>query len=113
MSKFDEAMADYQKELEKIGIKNVDDELLKKVTKGLGPVIYNNDSSKVATSDPEELARVKTNFLIKKLEMEDSPALDAAITQVVEMFGSANRNKYRAVFYYLLVKNLSKEARYE
>lgn len=112
MSKFDDAMAEYRQELEKIGVKDVDDELLRKVTKGLGPLIYNNDAAKVSASDPEELMRVKNNFLIKKLGMEDSPALDQAIQQVITTLGSANRNKYRAVFYYLLVKNLSKEANY-
>jgi hypothetical protein len=50
--------------------------------------------------------------LIKKLGLDDSPALDAAIKEVCEQLGSANRNKYRAIFYYLLVKKFGKEAVY-
>lgn len=111
MSKFDEAVERYQAEMSKLGI-SCDVDLLKKVAKGLGPSIYNEDSSKVSCSDKEELARVKNNFLLKKLGMSDSPALDAAIQAVCEQLGSANRNKFRAMFYYLLVKKLGKESFY-
>ncbi|MCB0265218.1 MAG: DUF2853 family protein [Calditrichia bacterium] len=111
MSKFDEALERYQGEMSKLGIK-CDVDLLKKVAKGLGPSIYNEDSSKVSCSDKEELARVKNNFLLKKLGMKDSPELDAAIQDVCQQLGSANRNKFRAMFYYLLVKKLGKESFY-
>ena len=111
MSKFDEALERYQGEMSKLGIK-WDVDLLKKVAKGLGPSIYNEDSSKVSCSDKEELARVKNNFLLKKLGMKDSPELDAAIQDVCQQLGSANRNKFRAMFYYLLVKKLGKESFY-
>ncbi|MEM1324179.1 MAG: DUF2853 family protein [Bacteroidota bacterium] len=111
MSKFDEAVSRYQDEMNKLGI-SFDADLLTAVTKGLGPAIYSDDSSKVSCTDPEELARVKNNFLIKKLGLEDSPALDAALKEVCEQLGSANRNKFRGMFYYLLVKKFSKEAVY-
>ena len=52
MSKFDECMETYSSELKGLGI-SFDADLLKAVAKGLGPSIYNNDSSKVASSDPE------------------------------------------------------------
>ena len=112
MSKFDECMETYNLELKGLGI-SFDADLLKAVAKGLGPSIYINDSSKVSSSDPEELNRVKNNFLIKKLGMKDGPELDNAITKVVDKLGSSNRNKYRAIFYYLLVKNLGKESAYK
>jgi hypothetical protein len=108
MSKFDEAIVDYQAELEKTGI-SIDETLLKAVAKGLGPSIYNADSSKVSSSDPEEIARVRNNFLIGKLGLADAPELDTAIQEVVEMLGASNRNKYRAIFYALLVKKFKKE----
>lgn len=111
MSKFDECMDTYKGEMDKLGI-SYDADLLKAVAKGLGPSIYNTDSSKVSSADKDELARVKTNFLIKKLGMTDGPALDEAIAKVVDQVGSSNRNKYRAIFYYLLVKNLGKESVY-
>lgn len=111
MSKFDDLIATYESEAQKIGVK-VDSELLSKVTKGLGPSIYNADSAKVSCGDQAELDRVKANFLIKKLGLSDGPSLDEAIKQVCETFGSSNRNKYRALFYYMLVKKFGKEAQY-
>lgn len=111
MSKFDEALALYEKEAQKLGL-SVDSALLEKVTKGLGPAIYNNDSSKVSSSDKAELDRVKSNFLTGKLGLADGPELDAAIADVVNTLGSSNTNKYRALFYYLLVKKLGQEAAY-
>jgi Protein of unknown function (DUF2853) len=113
MSKFDEKMALYKEMLGSTkDLGGVDDALLTAVAKGLGPSIYNEDSSKVSCSDNTELERVKTNFLIKKLGLADSPALDTAISEVCEQLGSSNRNKHRAVFYYLLVKKLGKESIY-
>jgi hypothetical protein len=110
MSKFQEALTLYTKELkDKAGV-TADADLLKAVTKACGPAIYNEDSSRVSITDPEELARVKNNFLIKKLGLSDGPALDAAISEVGEQLGKSNRNKYRAMFYYLLVKKFGKES---
>lgn len=111
MSKFDDLVATYQGEAQKIGV-SVDSELLSKVTKGLGPSIYNADSAKVSCGDKTELDRVKANFLIKKLGLSDGQPLDDAIKEVCETFGSSNRNKHRALFYYMLVKKLGKESVY-
>lgn len=111
MSKFDDLMATYMEEAKKIGI-SVDTDLLTKVTKGLGPSIYNADSARVSCGDKAELDRIKASFLIKKMGMTDSANLDSAMQKVCETFGSANRNKYRALFYYILVKNLGKESQY-
>ncbi len=111
MSKFDEAIVTYKEEMQKSGI-SIDDALLTAVAKGLGPSIYNNDASRVSASDQSELDRVKNNFLIKKLGLTDGPALDAAVKEVVAQFGSSNRNKYRAIFYALLVKKFGKESNY-
>jgi Protein of unknown function (DUF2853) len=111
MSKFDEAIVTYQGELSKLGI-SIDATLLTAVAKGLGPSIYNADSSKVSSTDPEELARVKNNYLIGKLGLTDGPDLDDAIKAVVDQLGSSNRNKYRAMFYALLAMKLGKESFY-
>lgn len=111
MSKFDDLVATYQAEAQKIGV-SVDSELLSKVTKGLGPSIYNADSAKVSCSDQTELDRVKANFLIKKLGLADGQPLDDAIKEVCTAFGSSNRNKHRALFYYMLVKKFGKESQY-
>ncbi len=111
MSKFDECMNTYRAEFKKLNV-SFDDELLTKVAKGCGPSIYNKDAATVATSDSSELATVKNNFLIKKLGLKDSADLDKGIGKVVETFGSSNKNKYRAMFYYLLTKEFSKESAY-
>jgi Protein of unknown function (DUF2853) len=109
MSKFDDCMAQYTDCLTNTIKVSFDQELLTKVAKGLGPSIYNADSSLVSGSDQSELDRVKNNFLVGKLGLSDGAELDAAITEVVGQFGSSNRSKYRAVFYYLLTKKFSKE----
>ena len=111
MSKFDEAIELYTSEMNRLDL-GCDADLLKKVAKGLGPSIYNRDASLVSTSDPEELARVKKNFLIKKLGMTDSSELDDAVKAVGEKFGKGNRNKHRAIYYYLLVKHFGMESHY-
>lgn len=108
MSKFDEAVELYTGQVEKLGL-SIDADLLTKVAKGLGPSIYNKDAQTVSCSDPAELDRVKANFLIKKLGLEDSAELDDAIKAVCQEMGSSNRNKYRAIFYALLVKKFGKE----
>ncbi len=111
MSKFQACLDTYATEFGKIKVK-FDEDLLRAVTKGCGPSIYNPDSSKVSSSDQTELDRVKKNFLIKKLGLSDSDDLDGGIKKVVDTFGSSNRNKYRAMFYYLLVKHFKKESVY-
>jgi hypothetical protein len=55
---------------------------------------------------------VKKNFLMKKLGLNDSADLDAAIDKVIETYGKSERNKYRAVVYYMLVKHFGKEGVY-
>lgn len=109
MSKRDELIALYAKELkEKAGV-SADMDLLKKVTIGCGPSIYNKDAATVSCTQKSELETVKNNFLIKKLGLKDDAKLDAAIKEVCEQLGSSNRNKYRAMFYYLLTKKFGKE----
>jgi hypothetical protein len=87
-------------------------DLLTKVTIGCGPSIYNADAATVAGSQPSELETVRKSFLIKKLGMTDGPELMEAIHSVIETYGRSERNKYRAVIYYLLVKHFGKESVY-
>ena len=112
MSKRDELITKYAADLkDKCGIK-ADMDLLTKVTIGCGPSIYNADAATVSGSDASELATVKNNFLIKKLGLKDSPELDKGIAKVMDLYGKSNRNKYRAVVYYLLTKHFGKESAY-
>lgn len=112
MSKRDELIARYADDLRNKCKLEPDMALLTKVTIGCGPAIYNADSSTVAGTDPSELETVKNNFLIKKLGLPDSPALMDAIHAAIETYGKSDRNKYRAVMYYLLVKHFGKEGVY-
>jgi len=89
-----------------------DMDLLKKVTIGLGPAIYNMDSSKVSGTDDTELETVKRNFLLKKLGLSDGPQLMEAIKSVIDTYGTSERNKHRAVVYYILAKHFKKESVY-
>lgn len=112
MSKRDELIVKYAADLkEKCGV-TPDMDFLTKVTIGCGPSIYNADSSTVSGTDASELATVKNNFLIKKLGLKDGPDLDKGLDSVMETYGKSNRNKYRAVVYYLLTKHFKKEAVY-
>jgi hypothetical protein len=89
---------------------DADIDLLTKVTIGCGPAIYRADASLVAGSDPKELETVKKNFLVKKLGLADGPELDAALDEVIETYGRDNRQKYRAVVYYMLTKRFGRES---
>ncbi|MCF8714325.1 DUF2853 family protein [Joostella atrarenae] len=112
MSKRDELIEKYAADLkDKCGV-TADKDLLTKVVIGLGPSVYNADASTVSGTDEKELATVKNNFLIKKLGLSESDDLDGAIDSVIEKYGKSNRNKYRAVVYYLLVKHFKKESAY-
>lgn len=112
MGKRDELIAKYADDLKNKCKVTPDMALLTKVTIGCGPSIYDNDAQTVAASDKDELERIKSNFLVKKLGLKDGPSLMDGINAAVEAYGKSERNKFRAVFYYLLVKHFSREAAY-
>ena len=112
MSKRDELIEKYAADLkDKCGV-TADMNLLTKVTIGCGPSIYNADSATVSSSDESELETVKKNFLKGKLGLSDRDDLDGGINAVMDAYGRSNRNKYRAVVYYLLTKHFGKESIY-
>ena len=112
MGKRDDLIATYASDLrDKCGV-TPDMDLLTRVTIGLGPSIYNDDSSTVAGTDASEIDTIRNNFLIKKLGLADGPALNAGIEKVIDQYGRSNRSKYRAVVYYLLTKHFGKESVY-
>ena len=104
----DDKIAKYIEENKKLSL-GLSDDLIANVTKGLGPSIYKKDSETVSCSQSSEMDTVKKNYLIKKLGLDNTEALDTAIKDVCEKMGSANRNKYRALFYALLAQNFKKE----
>ena len=112
MGKREEKIEQYTAEAKKLGL-NISDDLIEKVTVGLGPSIYKKDSETIACGQASELETVRKNFLQKKLGLtEDDATLDAAIKKVCETMGTSNRNKYRALFYALLAKEFKKESVY-
>ena len=113
MSKREELIEKYASDLEKKCGMKPDMKLLTAITIGCGPSIYKKDASTVSSGDKEELGRVKKNFLIKKLGLKDGAKLDEGIQAAVEIYGKSNRTKYRAVFYYLLVKQFRKASAYK
>lgn len=112
MSKRDELISKYAADIkDKLG-KAADMDLLTKVTIGCGPSIYNADAETVSGSDKDELERVRKNYLVKKLGLKDGPELSEAIDAVIDQYGRSNRNKYRAVVYYMLCQRFGKESVY-
>ncbi len=111
MDKLESLLAQCDKSLTEIlQRKKYDKQLLQSIIKHLGPSVYKKDTLKVACSKPSELKRIKTNFLIKKLGLKDGPELDQAIKDVCAEMGSSNRNKFRPVFYLLLVEKFDKQS---
>lgn len=112
MSKRDELIDKYAGDIrDKLGVEP-DMDLLRKVTIGCGPSIYNADAETVASSDEAELDRIRTNYLMKKLGLPDGPDLMNAINAVIDKYGRSNRNKYRPVVYYLLCQHFNKQSVY-
>ena len=108
MSKFEEKVTAYEAELAKFDDKG-DNVLLRAVTKGCGPSIYNSDSHLVACSDKAEVARVVTNYAVKKLGASQEDG-EKAVAEVCKAY--ASNRKHRAVFYYMVCKKLGKESVY-
>ena len=112
MSKRDELIEKYAADIKNKFGQDPDMDLLTKVAVGLGPAIYNLDASKVSGSDEKELETVKNNFLIKKLGLADTPVLMESINSVIDTYGRSEKNKHRAVIYYILAKHFGKESVY-
>jgi len=110
MGKRDDLIARYAEDLRVKCGTEPDMDLLTKVTIACGPAIYNADASTIAAGQAGEVETVKRNFLMRKLGLADGPELDAAIGKVFDTYGRSERNKYRAVVYYLLTRHFGKEA---
>ncbi len=110
MSKKDEKIALYSEDIKKFDDGKLDADFLAIVVKNLGPSIYNANAEKVSCSDQTELDRVRTNFIEKKLGVNDEALANKVMQEVCEQVGKSNRNKYRATFYYLIAKKLKKES---
>ena len=95
-----EKLEQYTEELSKFD-SNPDLWLLENIVSLLWPSIFNADSETVACTDEAELERVLESSVVAKLNLDINIA---DVKSVCEKMGSSNRNKYRAIFYYLLAK---------
>jgi len=112
MGKREEKIEQYSAEAKKLGL-SLSNDLIEKVTVGLGPSIYKKDAEIVSCTQSSELDTIKKNFLEKKLGLSSSESeMDAAIKKVCEAMGTSNKNKYRALFYALLTTEFKKESVY-
>jgi hypothetical protein len=82
---------------------NADQAKVTATVKYLGIALKKRDSSLVATSDKEELVRIREGFAKKKLGLTDDKAIDAAMKKVAEKMKGDN-SKSRVCFYYLLAE---------
>ncbi|QCI97473.1 DUF2853 family protein [Agrobacterium larrymoorei] len=98
-------MTDYFADVKKYDA-GADEAVVNKIVKHLGIALRNRDSSLVSSSDPEELARVKANWISKKLGVT-GPDADKAVEETVTAM-KADRTKSRVTFYYLAAKHLGK-----
>ena len=113
MSKRDELIEKYAKDIKAKFNEDPDMDLLTKVTIGCGPSIYGKDAETVSAGSESEIATVKNKFLIKKLGLDDGPKLDEAIQSVMDAYGKSNKSKFRPVVYYKLTKHFNKESVYK
>jgi hypothetical protein len=109
MGRRDALIALYAEDLRtKCGIEP-DMDLLEQVTLACGPLIYEPDASLVSGSDRAERERIRRNFLMRRLALDEGPELPEAIETALEIYGADEPRKYRAVVYYMLVKHFGCE----
>jgi hypothetical protein len=77
-----------------------------KIVNHLGIALQSRDSSLVSASDQTEKDRVRDKWGIGKLGLDDAGS--AALVEQVATEMSADRNKQRVTFYYLMAKHAGK-----
>lgn len=107
MASFDQKLLMLTNEAKRLGI-YIDEELLSRIAKSLGPALYHPDAALVASTDVLEINRIKDHFIKGKLGISDEVEIESAISEAIAQLGFGNRNKYRALFYYLLVVKFGK-----
>jgi 3-dehydroquinate synthetase len=89
-------------------VPDADGEAIQGIVRYCGIALRGRDSSLVSFTDKDEVARVRDNFLKKKLALSVSEAdLDRAIDAVVEKM-KEDRTKNRVTVYYLLAEQFGK-----
>lgn len=92
----------------KVYAKGAKDTTIAGIVKYLGIALRNRDASLVSFSDKDEVARVRENFLKKKLGLSQPDSeLDEAIKAVGERM-KADKTRNRVTVYYLLAERFGK-----
>jgi len=87
---------------------NADEKAIAGIVRYCGIALQKRDSSLVSFTDKEEVARVRTNFLKKKLGLTNSDTeLDQSIAAVGDKM-KGDRTKNRVTVYYLLADHFGK-----
>lgn len=87
---------------------NADQNAIAGIVRYCGISLHKRDSALVSLSDKDEVARVRENFLKKKLNLTASDDdLDKAIVAVGDKMKS-DRTKNRVTLYYLLAEQFGK-----
>ena len=88
-------------------VADADEKAISGIVRYCGIALQNRDSSLVSFTDKEEVARVRNNFLKKKLGLTNSDSeLDAIMAAADKMNG--DRTKNRVTVYYLLAEHFGK-----
>ena len=111
-NKFEQRVEKYTHVIEDIFKEKADTELLRRVVEDLGPSIYFRDSERVAMSRKAEMATVH-KFLKDKLRVTADDDREKGIVAVLGKYKKEDRNKYRAVLYYQLIRHFKKEALFD
>jgi len=89
------------------GVKKVDHDLLDDLVGRMKLIVNNKDAMLVSGKDPVELETVRTNFVVKKLGIDNKEKGMKAITEVAEKMSDI-KMKNRVAFYYMVQKTLGK-----
>ncbi|MCK0131797.1 DUF2853 family protein [Flavobacteriaceae bacterium F08102] len=110
MSDLADKLAAYKEQaisqLKDSGVTNIDDDQLDELVGRMKLIINNRDAILVSGTDSSELETVRTNFVVKKLGVEDKEKGMKAIHAVADKM-SGIKMKNRAAFYYLVKNELS------
>lgn len=81
--------------------------LFSSIIKSLGPSVFHKESVDIFSKD--ELERIKSNFLIKKLKLSEDESLEEKFKLITHDFIKSDQRKDRVFFYYFIVKHFQKE----
>jgi hypothetical protein len=107
-SEGDRSMSEYIADIRRYDAA-ADPAVVDKIVKHLGIALRNRDSSLVAAADPDEIERLRKNWVEKKLGVTDVDKGKEIVKSVAEIM-KGDRNKQRVTFYYLTAKAAGKLA---